>query len=275
MAEQRRPGVVIPPGGIGEVLDTGFTLARRNYRRLLMVGAWGLVPSYVLYFAANALASSATGEDPTASLYSFLLQFLLGGIVFWLGVVVSEGAVAIACIRLIEPSGEADELGSGGLYRAAWNRLGVLVLWTILVGLAAIPLIVVFPLGIYLAVRWALSWLAIFAEPVGPIAAFARSWRLTRGAWWHTGVTLLVAGLIVGILGFVVGGVFGAVGGIITAATGGGDVLLVFVTLSNALSTILVTPFSMAIMVVLYYELRARGEGFDLEQRGRQVASGE
>ena len=37
--------------------------------------------------------------------------------------------------------------------------------------------------------------------------------------------------------------------------------------------TVLFTPFSIAIYTVLYYELRARNEGFDLTQRAHQLLS--
>ena len=43
----------------------------------------------------------------------------------------------------------------------------------------------------------------------------------------------------------------------------------------SAVAGILVTPFSVAYLVVLYYELRARTEGYDLQQRAAQVASAE
>ena len=38
-------------------------------------------------------------------------------------------------------------------------------------------------------------------------------------------------------------------------------------TFISALVSIITTPFSAAVAVVLYYELRARAEGFDLAQR--------
>ena len=41
----QQTGIVIAPMGIGEVLDAGFTLARRNFRSLATTTAWGGYPA--------------------------------------------------------------------------------------------------------------------------------------------------------------------------------------------------------------------------------------
>jgi hypothetical protein len=92
---------------------------------------------------------------------------------------------------------------------------------------------------------------------------------LTRRAWWHTLGVFVVSGLIIGIASAVVSGIFGAIGTVLTL-TGSAAVGGVFSIFGSSLATIFVTPFSVAISVVLYYELRARQEGFDLESRARQ-----
>ncbi|MBI4492985.1 MAG: hypothetical protein HY690_09350 [Chloroflexi bacterium] len=254
-----RPSIVIAPMGIGEVLDTGFTLTRRNFRRLVVVGAWGLVPAYVVYEVARALFTvAAVGSS-------------LGSLLLTIGSSLAALALALACARLIEPTGEPTELEPLSLYHAASRRLGFLLLWTLLAIILAIPLLILLPLGIFLGVRWSVSWIALALEGIGPIASLRRSWSLTRAAWWHTFVVILAAGAIGSILGIVAAAVFGIVGGILSFVAGSPAILELFSTLGSAVVGVLLTPFEMAIFVVLYYELRARSEGFDLEQRARQV----
>jgi hypothetical protein len=147
------------------------------------------------------------------------------------------------------------------------------LLYTIVVVIIAIPLVILFPLGIYLGGRWAASWIAVILEGDGPIQSLRRSWNLTRRAWWHTFGVYFVSGLIIGIASAVVGGIFGAVGAVF-AVTGSAAIGGVFTILGSSLATIFVTPFSVAISVVLYFELRARQEGFDLESRAREQWQG-
>jgi hypothetical protein len=109
-------------------------------------------------------------------------------------------------------------------------------------------------------------------EGVGPITALRRSWRLTQGVWWHTAVVLLADGLISSVLGGVVGGVAGALGGGLGFLAGNAILSAAVTAVLSTLASLVVQPFTVPIIVVLYYELRARSEGFDLEQRARSLA---
>ncbi len=121
--------------------------------------------------------------------------------------------------------------------------------------------------------RWAVSYAVICLEPVGPIESLRRSWHMTRGAWWHTTLTVVAGTLITGIVSFVLASVISAVAGIITGLTGSQALGTFLTLLANGIPSLVVQPFSAAIMVVLYYELRARSEGFDLTQRVSQLAT--
>jgi hypothetical protein len=41
----------------------------------------------------------------------------------------------------------------------------------------------------------------------------------------------------------------------------------------NALATVITTPFVMLVIVLLYFDLRIRKEGFDIEVMARELAS--
>jgi hypothetical protein len=57
---------------------------------------------------------------------------------------------------------------------------------------AAIGLLIVTAIGVFLAVRFILISAVASAEPTGPIAILRRSWDLTRGNWWRLFAFLLL-----------------------------------------------------------------------------------
>ena len=77
--------------------------------------------------------------------------------------------------------------------------------------------------------------------------------------------------LAIGITAGVLGGIVGTLAGVVGALTGSIALMTLLATLMNGIPVILVEPFSSAILVVLYFELRARSEGFDLSQRVAQI----
>jgi hypothetical protein len=140
----------------------------------------------------------------------------------------------------------------------------------LLIVIVAIPLFIVFPLGIYLAVRWSMSFIPFVAQRMGPIASMRRSWALTSRAWWHTAAVLVVTGIVISVLQAAVGGVL-ALGGAVAGGVAGEGLSMFLSALAASVANLLFTPFSIAIYTVLYYELRARNEGFDLTQRAHQL----
>lgn len=246
-------GLVIRPMGVGEVLDAGLRLARQNYRVLVLTTAWAIVPAYLV----GALIALVVGIGAISSILVGLAEGF------------SSLALTIAVAHLIEPTGQVHELEPGPLYRAALGRIGWVILLSLLVGVLAIPLFILFPLGIFLFVRWSVSLTALIVERVGPIASLRRSWDLTRGSWWHTLGVLIVAGILYSLVAGAVGGIFSAIGAAIIVA-GSAAVGTVITNLGSALASIFIVPFVTAMSVTLFYELRARREGFDLVTRAQQ-----
>jgi hypothetical protein len=115
---------------------------------------------------------------------------------------------------------------------------------------------------------------AVIAENKGPIEAIKRSWNLTKGYWWRTfGIFLLVA-LLVFLIQLVPSSILSAI--FIIPVARGGEPDLVQQQLANsvisAITSVLVTPFSLVAYTLMYYDLRIRKEGFDLEHQVRALA---
>jgi hypothetical protein len=257
--------LVIRPASVGEVLDVGLRLARRNYWPLVLLGAWGLVPWYILEGIVSAVGGS--GQARIAANIVQQPAFGLGYFLFGVASVVIVGlsflAILLACAQLVTGEAVARELNAGALYRLALGRLGAYILLVIIFILLFVPLVILFPLGIFLVVRWSVSIVALAVERKGPLASLRRSWQLTRGSWWHILGTFIVWWILVVVLEFVLVGVAGTVGSVLTF-TGHPVVGAIVATIASLIVALLVTPISVAIYVVLYFELRARREGFDL-----------
>jgi hypothetical protein len=264
-------GLVVAPMGIGQVLDSGFTLARRNFRLLARIAAWGMVPGYGLQVLLNLPMYVATGGDAGRGSALATLSGAGGGIISGISGWLATVAVIYACSRLVVPT-EAGPPDPGQAYREAIARVPSFVLLGIIVVLCSIPLIFIFPLAIYIWVRWSPAFAAIVAERTGPITSLGRGWALTRGSWWHTAMVLFLSGLAIGLVEVATAGVFGAGVAILAVAVNAFALSAVLWAIVNALVAIIATPFSAAVATVLYYELRARSEGFDLEQRIVQLA---
>jgi hypothetical protein len=85
-----------------------------------------------------------------------------------------------------------------------------------------------------------------------------RSWELTRGFRGKVFLTMLVAFLLLLVPGIALGGV-----GFLLGESDG--ILALLILVLESVLQIFIYPFIYVVMTVLYYDLRVRKEGFDLE----------
>jgi hypothetical protein len=141
----------------------------------------------------------------------------------------------------------------GGLF-------GVAIVGGVLVALATLALVVP---GIWLFVMYSVAVPALLLERIGPVRALRRSFRLVRGRWWPTAGALLVGYLLIGILGALVTGIIMVVPTVVaednTLAGALGAVV------GGTVGSVLTTPYSAAVVALLYFDLRVRKEGLDLQ----------
>jgi hypothetical protein len=120
---------------------------------------------------------------------------------------------------------------------------------------------------IYVSVQ--VSVPALLTEDLRGSKALGRARNLVRGRWWQTFLILVLGSLLASI-------VSGAISGLLTAVTFTdlGDSLLpslILNAIGTTVATVLTTPFTAAFITVLYFDLRVRKEGFDLELLARRV----
>ncbi len=277
------------PMDLGDILDKSFRLYRRHLRPLLTIAAIVGIPSLLLQGLAlipyfNALMPLLDPEQVQnnnrlfedggqAFLISFLpaLCLLLGAsVVGSFAAVIQAGAMVSACSNAIlnKPFAVRE------MYRqslARWRPqfgligLGVMVAIPAII-LAIIPCIgalTLFVLAILGGVRLMFTEHTIMLEQKGAIDSLKRSWALTRDSFWRIFGILLVVGLMLVIISAVP----------TYAAQISGMLLLpqqplvtsVLVTLVSGTVSILISAFTIMAYTHLYYDMRVRKEGLDLQ----------
>jgi len=235
---------------------------------MALISAWTLIPAYVVM----ALVAAAS-LSPARTRASGGVTQIIESIVPSLALALATMAIVVAYARIIDPTpSEASEPLAITAYGEAAGRIPAMIGLGVLFGLTVIPLLFVFPLGIYLWVRYSVTHTAIIAQKVGPIEGLRRSWALTRGNWWHTAVVLFLSGMAILIIEVVILGVFGAGIAVLLATSPVPLISAILSAIMQCAIEIVVVPFSTAIPVVLFFELRARAEGYDLERRILQAS---
>jgi hypothetical protein len=142
----------------------------------------------------------------------------------------------------------------------------LLVLTVLLVLAIGIGCVLLLIPGLILMVSLMLSWNLAVLEKKGPVAALTGSHNLVWGNWWRTAAILTVGFIIVFVLYMAAGLVMGVVAGVL----GHNDPLfatMVSGLLVGVLMSLVVTPFYVAMMIAIYWDLKLRKEGGDLAAR--------
>jgi len=234
------------PLSLGEVLDVSFGLYRSLFVPLVVVAV--ICQAVPMALGVYLGASGAMFINISMSLLYMMLAVILGAI----GVAASTFIVSDAYLGRETSATVALQRATTLLGRL----VGISFMTSILVGLGLFLLIVP---GLILLSGLVLSTVvAVLESSPSSTAAMGRSWELTRGFRGKVFLTLLVAFLLLLVPGIALGGA-GAILG-----DSDGAVSLIVLVLESVLQ-IFIYPFVYVVMTVLYYDLRVRKEGFDLE----------
>lgn len=263
------------PLSIGEVLDVSFGLYRSNFGALLTVALITQAAPLALSVYMNASPVELANAGPRVGV---LLGYLFLAIV--LGSIGTGASTFVVSDSYL--GGETSATAALGRAMPLVGRLiGVSLMMGLLAGLgmvvagvagailiplasvvgviAAIAGIVVIIAGITAAciivAGLALSIVAAVVEsPIPAGQALGRAWNLSRGFRGKVFVTLLTGFLLLVIPSAAMGVVAGVVG---PSAIALGVI--------QAILQVMAYPFLYVLYTVLYYDLRVRKEGFDLE----------
>lgn len=289
-------GAMLRPLGMGDVIDRVFGIYRARAIGLFVLGIIlfvALVIAWIGLFFAFALSGRSTfqrlatqpSSDPAALLTSSAFLELVGGLVVfaivgWIitlfvgaiftGAVIDAAAAAhLGQERSLATSFVVGFQSSLRIFLAGvLASIAVAVIGTVYTLLSATNNNVLIQLVLFVAYLFAIffveaSWFVSPAvatiERHGPISSLRRSWSLSSGFRWRiVGLFLLLVVLFLVLLfltAFVVGLILAVDRNLGTIAT--------FIALFAAVP--LWMPLFFGTMTVLYYDLRVRKEGFDLQ----------
>jgi hypothetical protein len=239
--------------GIGEILSTALQLYRRHWRTLLAIAAVVVVPVTLIQYLVGDLVRTqgettrnGVVETATWSVGIAGLVAALAGILMYL---VLTGAITRAVAA--EVAGQDPSVEQS--YRFGFHRLGSVLLVSVLVGLAIVGgLVLLIIPGIYIGIRLCVSIEALVVEGRRGTEAMGRSWGLVGGHWWHAFGTVVVGGLLTGIVNAVITAPFGNTSWFVQAV-------------AAAVATVVTLPYSALVGVLLYLDLRARKESLTME----------
>jgi len=269
----------LKPMGFGEILDTTFSLYRKNLTLFLGLVAFSVFGELALYLFTDF------------SNFFFSRYFLLGiGMVIFAvtfftigvgGIVIGTGATFLnedITIRSVLQQ----------TIQRFWQLLGCFFLWTLVVGSLAITIIGI-PFAIFFAVRWGFFIGTVMLEKPVVSTPFRRSGQLVSGMWWQ------MIGMLLAIYLFstLVHAIFEiSVGFILILSNLGGEIDFIdilewglfgesfenstpFFYAISLVIHLLVDAISFPIWIIgitlLYFNQRIRKEGFDIEMQARDT----
>ena len=261
------------PLEIGDVLDETFRTYRRHFLLLAGISVIFSIPLAALsgygYFALfNFAATQATSSNP-GDFNSFLasLSPLAAGVLVNIAVLpLLYGGVTYAVCQ----SAMGNPVTLWGALRGAFRRYFQVLFYYFLFGLMFFVGFCVFPLWIWIGVRWIAVLPVMFIENTGLFAAMGRSWRLVEGRWWRTFFIVL----LVFVLNYVVSLALGAflyLGQVLLTILVSPYLALALYEGAVVLVSALVTPVLLIAIVLIYFDLRVRKEALDLFQLAQQV----
>jgi hypothetical protein len=260
-----RPPIIRPGQGFFDIFPLRELLPYYALLALLGVIQYLVVYNLITGALANAISRSYMGR-PTSILgaYSFGSRRMIALILASLApfaIALAFAAIVAGCIIATLPilgarSGEDPNVGL-----AVVAVLGII---------AVIGLLLLATLFFY--VRLLFTTQSIVLEGQGALAGLARSWRLVGQSFWRTlGITLLVY-VFIYIISLIIQLpviAFAAISGIILTNV---TLYQILNLLAAYVVLILVQPLQFAIFTLLYYDLRVRKEGYDIELRAQEVA---
>jgi hypothetical protein len=259
------------PLEIGDLLDETFRMYRRHF---FLFAGMSVVLSLPLAASAgfsfftlfNNLSLQAVSNQPP----DLGPTFVSLGIFFVITIALYPllyGSITFAACE----SALGRPVTLWGAVRSALRRyLHIVGYFLLLVGMAI--LFCVFPLWIWIGVRW-IAWMpAMFVENIGLGAALGRSWRLVEGRWWRTFLILVLMYILVQVVASALQA-FLFLGQLLLQAVISSYLSLAISEATGIIVSSLVAPILQIATVLIYFDLRVRKEGLDLFQLAQNVGA--
>jgi hypothetical protein len=257
----------LQPMGVGEILDAAIKLYRSQWKSLMAIVAIVLVPiTFLQVFLTREVGGPFA--DPAAASAEFDSTIVTSLILTAIQLLVVEPFLVAAVARASVDVYLGHRVLVGPTFRFAVSRIHSILWISILASLATgLGLLLLIVPGVIVFVRFVFGSTVLVVEGQKGSQALGRSWRLAKGSFWKIlGTTVLAV-----ILASVIQGILAIPGSVAFAAIGPAG--WPFYAIGLSLAAILTTPFTTLITVLLYFDLRIRKEGFDLEVMAHEMSA--
>jgi hypothetical protein len=267
------------PMTFSDILDGSFRLLKANLRTIVLVAAVFLIPVNLVaaFFQRDLLGGYSLFrllDDPSlfeeAANTAPSNAALIGSLLAVLASVLVTPFVGGAISRIVAASYLGGTLEPGPAIRATGRRflplLAVFFFSLLLkgVGLLFCLVGVLVPMTLFLV-----TTPVVMVEEAGPIQAMARSVNLVRPRFWPVMGMAIVSGLLASFLGNILATPFS-----FAALAVGYRWGWILVAIGGVLPALVTTPFVSIVATLVYFDLRIRNEGFDLQMIAAELARG-
>jgi len=284
-------GVQFEPMSVGRIIDRTFTIYRNNFLRFVTIVAIIQVPVTLLSLVSSSFLLAGVpahqqvapefSDDTTTSFEtenetrprvmredfaspSLAIVGCLGTVLSGLLAMVGAMLCQAALTKSVSETYLGRELSVGQAYKAILPRFLSLLGASFLVGLVVwLGFLLLIVPGVIFALWLFLTTPSIVVENHRAIQGMSRSKALISG---NLGKALAVA-FVAGLIGFAINMPTSYLG-VLIATLLGPDNIVLSTAVSRCIGVvgqILATPIGAAASILLYYDLRIRKEGFDLQ----------
>jgi hypothetical protein len=299
-------GIQVQPMGVGEIMDRAFRLLRQNFWLFFIIIFIPQAVFFVVNFGLQLLVSGDMTQDfSVATGAGFGISALLAVLIFLVLQFWAQGALIHAVSETYLGHGVSIKASYGAMRSRLGRLIGTLILWSILVfgvpalvgiiaavavpslammglgGLAGgIIAVVVVVLAIWLFTTLFLNWLqadkVVVLEGIAWMKALRRSKELMKGrtepGFWKSIKTkasmIILVGFLIGIGIHLLFQLPGVLLGIVFAE---GVVVTTVQGVLNMVAVSLATAYTAIAMILFYYDIRVRKEGFDLKMMAEKL----
>jgi hypothetical protein len=299
-------GIQVHPLGIGEILDRSFRLLRQYFWLFFIIIFIPQAVFFVVNFGLQFLISGDMTQDFSLSMgagfgvSAFLAVLIFLVLQFW-----AQGALIHAVSETYLGHSTSIKASYGAMRSRLGRLIGTLILWSILVfgvpalfgivAAVAIPslammglggviggiiAVVVVILAIWIFTTLFLNWLladkVVVLEEIGWMKALRRSKELMKGrtepGFWKSIKTkaslIILVGFLIGIGIHLLFQLPGVLLGIVFPQ---GLVVTTVQGVLNMVAVSLATAYTAIAMILFYYDIRVRKEGFDLKMMAEKL----
>jgi hypothetical protein len=247
---------MLRPMNIGELLDRIFFLYRKNF--IVLVGIVAIPQLFLLVFHLAEISMIAS-SSLRSTIYWTVLEIL-----FYLATVPVSQAATMIAVSEIHLGREAT---IGKSFLGSKECVYKIIVIMILSGLGVILglLLLIVP-GIILGLAWSMAVPIAVIEKMRPVAAMSRSVRLTKDSRFRIFViTIIVAVFVyIGSIIFQIPVAIFEIPALLQRRSIPAWVSVLSVV-GSFFSSSLVLPIGTVATALIYYDLRVRKEGFDLQ----------